>query len=76
MFARTNRAIARKLGWLYVPNLVGDRFPSVSLFAITGPLLLVGVISKSTTAASRRRSASLHQLLSALLLQLVGLHRR
>ena len=76
MFAGTNRAIARELGGLYVSNLVRDRFSCVGQFAITGPLLLVRMIRKSTTASSRRRSALLHQLLRALLLQFVGLHRR
>ncbi len=76
MFARTNGAIAWKLSGLYVSNLVGDRVPSVGLLALTGPLLLVGVIRNSSTAACRRGRTLLHQLLRALLLQLVGLHRR
>ncbi len=76
MFARADRAVAGEFGGLYVADLVGDRLAGVCMLAIAGPLLLVGVVREAAAAARRRRGAPLHQLLRALLLQLVLLHHR
>ncbi len=70
VFAWTNGTTTRKLGRLHVSNLVGDRFASMGLLAIAGPLLFVGMVRRSkTTTSDRGCSFPDHPFCGVLLLQ-------